>query len=67
MFDFVREFLPDDYDDVRDFLRKKGGYRKFRALIERRRVLDRWYAFEKDATRKALRDGCEVNEIELVE
>jgi hypothetical protein len=67
IFDFVREVLPDDYDDVRDFFRKKGGYRKFRALVERRRVLDRWYAFENDAKDKALRDWCEVNDIKLIE
>jgi uncharacterized protein UPF0158 len=67
VFDFVSQFLPDDYDDVRDFLNRKGGYRRFRALVERRRVLDRWYKFEQEATNKALRDWCEANGIELPE
>jgi hypothetical protein len=67
VFDFTREILPDDYEHVRDCLRRKGGYRRFRALVERRRVLERWYEFEKEATRTALRDWCEANEIELTD
>jgi len=67
VFDFAAEVLPDDYDDVRDFMRRRGGYRRFRALVERRHVLERWYEFEKEAIHKALRDWCEVNGIELTE
>jgi hypothetical protein len=67
VFDFAREFLPNDCDDIRDFLRKRGGYRRFRALLERRRLLQRWYDFEQEAIRKALRDWCELHGIELTE
>lgn len=67
VFHFVREVLPGDYDDVHDFMGQRGGYRKFRALVQRRDVLERWHAFEAEATHKALRDWCEVNEIELTE
>ncbi len=67
VFDFVDEFLPDDYNDVRDFMGRRGGYRKFRALVERRRVLQHWYEFENKATHKALRDWCEANGIELAD
>ncbi|HUD86268.1 MAG TPA: UPF0158 family protein [Xanthobacteraceae bacterium] len=63
--DFAREFLPKDFDDVRRMFSKKGGYRKFRTLLERRRALDRWYEFESQATERALRDWCEVNSITL--
>lgn len=65
VFDFVRDVLPDDYNDVRDFMDRRGGYRHFRALVERRHVLERWYKFEQEAIHKALRDWCEVNGIEL--
>jgi hypothetical protein len=67
VFDFAREVLPDDYDNIRDFLGRRGGYRKFRALVERRRVLDLWYKFEEEATHKALRAWCAENRIELTE
>src|ERR1700741_4871900 len=43
--DFAREFLADDFDEVRYMFSKKGAYRKFRALVIRRNVLERWYDF----------------------
>jgi hypothetical protein len=63
--DFAREVLPDDFDEVRYMFSKKGGYKKFRALVIRRNVLQRWYDFESKATEQALREWCEVNSIEV--
>ena len=63
--DFADEFLPDDFDDVRDMFSRSGAYRNFRALITRRKVLDRWYEFEAKATERALREWCEDNLIEV--
>ena len=63
--DFAREFLPDDFDDVRYIFSKRGAYPKFKALLMRRHALERWYAFEEKATNQALRDWCEVNSIEF--
>jgi hypothetical protein len=40
--DFAREFLPKDYEDVRDMFGRRGAYRNFRALVTKRRVLERW-------------------------
>lgn len=64
--DFAREFLPDDFDDVRYFFNKRGAYSKFKALLARRGALDRWHAFEAKATEQALREWCAMNEIEIV-
>jgi hypothetical protein len=63
--DFAREFLPDDFDDVRYIFSKKGAYQKFRALLIRRTALDRWRDFEAKATERALREWCELNSIEV--
>ena len=64
--DFAREFLPDDFDDVRYMFSKRGAYQKFRALLIRRPgALDRWYAFEAKATERALREWCADESIEL--
>src|SRR5882757_346298 len=63
--DFAREFLPNDFDEVRYIFSKRGAYQKFRALLIRRNVLDRWYDFEAKATEKALREWCEFNSIEV--
>jgi|SRR5882757_11042515 hypothetical protein len=64
---FAREFLPKDFDDVRYIFSKRGAYRKFRTLLERRNVLDRWYDFESKSTERALREWCELNSIDLAD
>jgi hypothetical protein len=65
--DFAREFLPDDFDEVRDIFGRRGAYQKFKALLVRRKLLDRWYDFEARATEQALREWCEVNEIAVTD
>jgi hypothetical protein len=65
--DFAREFLSKDFDEVRDIFSKRGAYRKFRALVIRRNVLERWYDFEAKASERALREWCEFNSIELAD
>jgi hypothetical protein len=44
---------------------KRGAYQKFRTLLIKRRVLNRWYDFESKATEQALRERCELNAIEV--
>ena len=63
--DFAREFLPDDLDDVGYMFSKRGAYPKFKALLMRRHALDRWHAFEEEATNQALRDWCAENSIDV--
>jgi hypothetical protein len=63
--DFAREYLPDDFDEVRYMFSKRGAYKNFRALLIRRNVLDRWYDFESKAEERALREWCEFNSIEV--
>jgi hypothetical protein len=65
--DFARECLPDDFDDIRWMFSKRGAYKKFRALLIRRNVLDRWYDFESKATERALREWCELNSISVTD
>src|SRR4030095_15292984 len=64
--DFARAvLLPQDIDDVRGMFRKRGAYAKFKGLLARRRALDQWHEFERDATERALREWCMENSIEL--
>ena len=63
VFDFVDEFLPDDFDEVRSIFNRKGAYGRFRDLLTRRHAVDRWYEFESKATERALREWCELNSI----
>lgn len=62
---FAETHLPDDYDNVVDYFRKRGGYAKFRRLLENRDVLDRWYQFENEATETRLKEWCEDNQIQI--
>jgi hypothetical protein len=63
--DFAREFLPKDFDDIRYMFSKHGAYQKFRALLIKKKLLDRWYDFESKATERVLREWCELNSIEV--
>ena len=65
--DFAREFLPNDFDEVRYIFSKKGAYPKFKALLARRSAVDRWYEFESKATERALRSWCELNSIAVTD
>lgn len=65
--EFVRQFLPDDYDDVRHIFSRRGAYGQFKALLERRRALERWYDFSNKAEEEALRQWCSDNGIELAD
>ncbi len=65
--DFVRQFLPDDFDDVRQIFSRSGAYVQFKDLLDRRGALDRWYDFEGKAEERALREWCDLNSIELGE
>jgi hypothetical protein len=64
---FARQVLPQDLDHVRDIFQKKGAYSRFKTLLARRGALEQWYDFERKATERALREWCELNEVELTD
>lgn len=63
--DFVDQFLPDDYDEVRRIFSRKGAYARFKGLLARRNALQQWYDFSAKAEKEALREWCEESGIEL--
>jgi hypothetical protein len=63
--DFVRQFLPDDFDEVQQIFSSRGAYARFKHLLDRRGALDQWYDFEAKAEERALRMWCDLNSIEL--
>ena len=46
-FDFAREFLPNDYDEVRHIFSRRGAYRRYKKLLVRRHALERWHDFSR--------------------
>jgi hypothetical protein len=67
VYEFTREFLPRDHDEVRRIFSRRGAYSQFKRLLARRKAVDRWHDFENRATEEALREWCEVNSIEIEE
>ncbi len=63
---FAAEELPDDYDTVARFFRRRGAYGHFKDLLDTRGKLERWYAFENRATDEALAAWCAEHGIEPV-
>jgi len=62
---FAREFLPDDYDEVRHIFSRRGAYRRYKELLVRRDALERWYDFSNKSEAAALREWCAENGIDL--
>jgi hypothetical protein len=51
---FTDERLPEHRREVHDIFRQRGAYSKFKALLQRLRILDAWFAFERAETESAL-------------
>ncbi len=62
---FVEQHLPGDYDRAVDSFHKRGAYGRFEGLLDRRGASEAWYAFESDATERALKQWCEEHGIQL--
>lgn len=63
---FIEERLPHRYASVEDIFRRKGAYGRFKDLLSREGRLEEWYAFEAEATDRALREWCRENGIDVV-
>ena len=53
--DFAREFLAEDYDEVRQIFSRRGAYRRYKELLVRRGALERWYDFSNKSEEEARR------------
>jgi hypothetical protein len=64
---FAARELPGCYDQVAGFFRRKGAYARFKALLDSKGALDRWYTYEAESIEQALRAWCAENGLELSE
>lgn len=62
---FIDQELPDDYNTAASFFRKKGAYRRFRELLQYQGALEKWYAFEANASDQALLGWCDEHGFQL--
>jgi GNAT superfamily N-acetyltransferase len=63
--EFTFEHLPEKVDEVEEIFRNKGAYSKFKALLERKGVVEKWYEYESQAKEKSLRMWCKENKIKI--
>ena len=52
---FSSQELANELDSVYAIFHRKGAYSKFRALLVRTGSLEKWYAFEAESTKKAIK------------
>jgi hypothetical protein len=64
---FVAEALPEKYDQVASFFRKRGAYARLKRLLESKGVLAQWYEYEAEAIEKGLREWCADTGIDLAQ
>jgi len=58
VFDFTEAHLPDLYDKVRSIFRRKGAYRRFKAILVEHNLLERWYDFSEEQSQAVLEEWC---------
>jgi hypothetical protein len=66
VFEFVEQYLPGDFERVRNIFKRKGAYGRYKDFLENRGFLQKWYDFENTRQTETLRDWCEENEITLI-
>ncbi|HUB46128.1 MAG TPA: UPF0158 family protein [Acetobacteraceae bacterium] len=64
---FARELMPDDDDTIAGYFDRRGAYGRFRDFLYRRGMLERWYAFEAQATKEAILAWCRENDVGFVD
>ncbi len=61
------EEVPDDYNTVDSFFRKRGAYRRFKELLQAQALSEKWLRFEAEACEQALVDWCQEQYIKLID
>ncbi len=62
---FVAENIPDLYERVHPYFRKKGAYSRFKAELDRAGRLEAWYEYEQRVTRETLREWSKAHGFSL--
>jgi len=62
---FIERVLPGRLRQVEDMFRRRGAFRRFKDMLIREGLIDRWHAFETEAEIAALREWCEEVGLEI--
>jgi hypothetical protein len=64
---FAGEFMPEDFDKVRQIFSRRGAYARFNGLLDHRRTREQWFKYRDKAEIEAVRAWCVDNSIEVVD
>ena len=67
VFQFVETEAPEVEAQVGAAFRQRGAYSKFKSVLEKSGLLQRWYEYEAAATRSALKQWAQENGLVVVE
>ena len=63
--EFAEHFMPEDYYKIRSIFKTRGAYRKFKVILDQKRMLQAWEDFESKTLENALRKWCKGKGIQL--
>jgi len=66
VYDFVEEYLPEEYHSVETIFMRSGAYSRYKALLDRKGLLDKWYEFENARETQTLKKWCKENDIDII-
>ena len=64
---FATEQCPELLEKVDAIFRRKGAYSRYKELLDSKGLLEKWYDYENQHTKEALRQWCADNGIELTD
>jgi hypothetical protein len=63
VFEFVDQYLPDESHLIEQIFSGPGAYERLKDFLRRKRLLQKWYDFEKEREEQALRAWARESEI----
>lgn len=60
---FVSEVRPALRGEIRDAIKGRGGFRRFKDILNQNGLLDRWYEYEAQYERNLIMEWCAENDI----
>ena len=67
VFQFVEAEAPNIEVQVSTVFRQRGAYAKFKSILDRKGLLQKWYDYEAAATRTALQEWAGANGFSITE
>ena len=65
VFEFIREYSPEDENTVSQIFRRKGAYSRFKDFLDSKDILQKWYDFENSRELEELENWCRDNSIDI--